>query len=223
MLMFHRALERLPRGSDHRITTEPYITADALDHPFVARTFELGFEPLLRNEVDFLKYPQLALSLEFLLVRFPTAHVIGLWRRPGDTFRSLVMKEFPLEMVVASGLKAVLLWNVYAYHLVQAKRRHPERVTLIEIDGFFGDPQAGARLFERIGRAPEMAVPVREAIDPALWGQRPSPSWRTYHAAMTFLCRALERRLGPQRRPLADQRRWLRELRDATDIGGGSE
>jgi hypothetical protein len=165
MLMFHRALERLPRGADHRITTEPYITRATLEHPFVARIFELGFEPLLKDEVDFLKYPQLALSLEFLLERFPRAHVIGLWRSPASTFRSLVTKEFPVEMRPASSVKAILLWSVYAHHLVAAKRHAPDRVTLVEIDGFFADPGAGAALLSRIGRPADSGVPVAEAID----------------------------------------------------------
>lgn len=218
MLMFHRALERLPRGADHRTTTEPYLTAETLEHPFVARTFELGFEPLLRDEVDFLKYPQLALSLDFLMERFPRSHAIGLWRSPASTFRSLVMKEFPVEMRPASGVKAVLLWSVYAHHLVAAKRAWPERVTLVEIESFFADPTSGPALLERIGRPGSAAVPVGEAIDQSLWGRRPSLPWRAYHAAMARLCRVIAHRMGAQRAPLADQRPWLRALRELTDI-----
>lgn len=219
MLMFHRALERLPRGADHRITTEPYLTQETLENPFVAHAFELAFEPLLRDEVDFLKYPQLALSLDFLLERFPAAHAVGLWRSPVSSFRSLVTKEFPVEMRPASSVKAVLLWSVYAHHLVAAKRRWPERVTLVEIDGFFADEAAGPALLARIGRPREAAVPIGEAIDRSLWGRRPSVGWRLYHALMATLCRAAASRLGPQRAPLADQRLWVRELRRLTDVG----
>lgn len=219
MLMFHRALERLPRGSDHRITTEPFLTRETLELPFAAHCFELGFAPLLRDEVDFIKYPQLALSLDFLLERFPNAHAIGLWRDPTATFRSLVTKEFPIEMRPASGVKAILLWSVYAYHLVRAKQRSPDRVTLVEIDGFFADPHAGPALLARIGRAGGASVPVAEAIDAGLWGRRPGLLWRGYHVAMATLCRALGSRLGAQRAALADQRHWLRELRRATDLG----
>ena len=219
MLMFHRSLERLPRGADHRITTEPFLTKETLEHPFVARTFELAFEPLLRDQVDFLKYPQLALSLDFLLDRFPAAHVIALWRNPVDSFRSMVTKEFPLEMIAAAPLKAVLLWNVYAHHLVGAKRDHPDRVTLVEVDGFFGNASAPSALFERLGRPGGASVPVTEAIDPVLWGRRSSLRWRAFHRTMAALCRALGARLGPQRAPLADQGFWLRELRRRTDLG----
>lgn len=223
MLMFHRALERLPRGADHRITREPYLTSDTLSHPFVARTFELAFEPVLRNEVDFIKYPQLALSLDFLLERFPNAHAIALWRNPRDAFRSLVTKEFPVEMAFAAPLKAVLLWNVYAYHLVAAKRSHPERVTLVEVDGFFTNAAAGLALLKRIGLPASSAVPIQDAIDLQLWFKRPNLRWRLYHALVEALCRALKGRMGPQRAPLADQREWLRELRKLTDLGTASE
>jgi hypothetical protein len=222
MLMFHRALERLPRAADHRITTEPYLTRETLEHPFVARCFELGFEPVLNDQVDFIKYPQLALSLEFLLERFPAAHVIGLWRNPRDSFRSLVTKEFPLEMIAASPLKAVLLWNVYAHHLCAAKRNHPGRVTLVEIDGFIANPAAGPALLQRIGRPAASAVPIWDAVDPKLWGRPTKLRWRVGHAVMATLARGLAGRLGPQRAPLADQRRWLHALERATDLGGAS-
>ena len=76
-------------------------------------------------------------------------------------------------------------------------------------------------MLERIGWPASSAVPVRDAIDPTLWGRRTSLRWRMAHAAMATLCRALEGRLGPQRAALADQRRWLRELRRETDFGGG--
>jgi hypothetical protein len=220
MLMFHRALERLPRGAEHRITTEPYLTKETLEHPFVASGFELAFEPVLRDEVDFIKYPQLALSLEFLLDRFPGCHVVGLWRNPRDTFRSLLTKEFPLEMIAGSPLKAVLLWSVYAHHLCSAKRSQPERVSLVEIDGFIADPAAGPALLERLGRPASSAVPIQDAIDPSLWGKPTKLGWRVAHAVMAMTSRALETRLGPQRSALADQRRWLRELGQLTDFGG---
>jgi hypothetical protein len=220
MLMFHRALERLPRGADHRITTEPYLTKETLEHPFVAHGFELAFEPVLRGEIDFIKYPQLALSLDFLLERFPDSHVVGLWRNPRDTFRSLLTKEFPLEMIAGAPLKAVLLWSLYAHHLCAAKRRHPERVSLVEIDGFIADPAAGPALLERIGRSAGSAVPIQDAIDPSLWQRRTKLRWRLAHGAMAMTSRALEARLGPQRSALADQRRWLRELLGLTDFGG---
>lgn len=219
MLMFHRALERLPRGADHRITTEPYLTKETLEQPFAATTFEIGFAPVLRAEVDFLKYPQLALSLDLLMERFPDAHVIGLWRNPASTFRSLVTKEFPVEMRPASSVKAILLWSVYAHHLVAAKRRLPERVTLVDIDGFLVAEGAGPALLERIGRPASAALPVGEAIDRSLWSAGASLPWRVHHALAATLCRALARRMGPQRAPLADQRPWLRQLRELTDVG----
>ena len=221
MLMFHRALERLPRGADHRITGEPFLTAEALQHPFVACSFELGFEPVLRDEVDFIKYPQLALSLDFLLERFPTAHVIGLWRNPRECFRSLLTKEFPVEMIAGAPLKAVLLWNVYAHHLTTAKRLHPERVTLVDIDAFVGDPAAGPALLGRIGRPAGDAVPIWDAIDPKLWGGRTAFRWRLAHGLIASVCRTFRGRLGPQRAALGDQRHWLRELRRLTDLPGG--
>lgn len=51
MPMSHRVLERPPRGGDYRIATEPHLTNETLEHPVVVHTFELAFQPVLRNEV----------------------------------------------------------------------------------------------------------------------------------------------------------------------------
>lgn len=219
LLLFHRALERLPRGADHRITREPYLSNALLDHPFLAKMFELAFEPVLQDRVEFLKYPQLALSLEFLLDQFPNASVVALWRNPLDTFRSLLTKEFPIEMIPASGLKAVLLWSVYAHHLLEARRRWPDRVTIVNVDGFFQDPASGPALMERMGRDRGDAVPIGEAIDLELWRNPTRFRWRAYHGAMSGLCRALGHRLGEERAYFADQRDWLLRLQRHTDLG----
>jgi hypothetical protein len=121
-------------------------------------------------------------------------------------------------MIAAAPIKAVLLWSVYAHHLCSAKASHPERVTLLGIDSFLANPALGPALLERIGRPASSAVSIWNAIDPRLWGSRASLRWRAGYVSVSFLCRALGGRLGPQRAPLADQRRWLRELRRVTDF-----
>lgn len=213
LLMFHKALEKLPRGADHRITLEPFLQTPVLDDPFIKALYQQAFQPALAGKVDFLKFPQLALSVDFLFEQFPGSHLIGLWRSPAAAFRSLVVNEFPNEMLPSSGIKAVLLWNLYAYHLVAARRDYPDQVSVIDIDAFIATPGLGPKLLERIGRRADQARPVREAIDPDFWKPRVNAAWRAYHAAMAWTCRLLGPRLGAERAPLADQRRWLRELR----------
>src|SRR6056297_1723634 len=53
ILMFHKALERLPRGADHAIRTEPFLESSLLDDPFIHTLFEAAFRPVLEGEVDF--------------------------------------------------------------------------------------------------------------------------------------------------------------------------
>lgn len=223
ILMFHKAMERTSRGADHAITAEPFLRSEQLEDPFVRRVYELAFEPVLNGKVDFVKFPQLALSVDFLFDQFPEAHVIAIWRDPSVTFRSLVRREFPREMIPASGVKAVLLWNIYAHHVVAAKRAHPDRVTVVEIDRFLADPRAGSRLLERIGRDPSEAVPVGTAIDAALWKREVPIAWRIYHGAMRRLCLAMRGRLGPDRAMLADERRWEEALRSVSAGPGASQ
>ena len=127
-------------------------------------------------------------------------------------------REFTLETRHTAGARAVLLWSVYARHMLEAKRARPERVTLVNIDHFFERPEAGERLLERIGRDPATAVPFAEAVDSKIWNRPLGIGWRFYHAATSWACRALATRMGPDRSPFADQRRWQRELRDQTDL-----
>ena len=217
ILMFHKSLECLPRGADRRITTEPMLTAHVLDDSFLAESFRLAFQPVLDRQLDFVKFPQLALSIDFLFERFPDIHVIGLWRDPAVSFRSLMTRELPKEMFPASGLKAIMLWNVYAYQLVNAKRARPDDVTLLDIDAFITQPGAGPAVAERIGHDASLAVPVAEAVDPALWRSGVPLGWRVYHHAMAWLCELAGLRSSESRKEVASQSRWLRELRNVTD------
>ena len=220
MLMFHKAIERLSRGADHAIKLEPFLRSELLQDPFIKETFALAFAPALRGEVDFVKFPQLALSIDFLLEQFPGARVLALWRDPVTSFRSLVRREFPREMLPAAGIKAILLWDLYAYHIERASQTYPRDVTVVHVDAFLRDPTAGTGLLARLGLDPSRAHPVEEIADLSSW-RRPVPlPWRAYHAAMRWTCRLLESRLGPERGVLADQGRWVRALADVSTPGG---
>ena len=54
-----------------------------------------------------------------------------------------------LEMRHTSGFRSVLLWSVYARHMLEAKRARPDRVSLVNVDRFFENPEAGAKLLEQ--------------------------------------------------------------------------
>jgi len=212
ILMFHKALERLPRGAEHAITTEPFLESAQLEDPFIRTVFEAAFAPVLRGEVDFIKFPQLALSIDFLIEQFPDAKVIGIWRDPLPTFRSLITKEFPAEMRPASGLKAIFFWNLYAHHLTRAKEAYPDAVRLVEIDAFLADPEVGRGLLAWLGRDPGKAAAISDAIDVSLWHRSIGIGWRAYHALMSWVARASAGRVRSDRRVLADQRAWRDRL-----------
>ena len=211
--MFHKALERLPRGADHSITTHPFLRREYLEDSFIDRMFQEAFQPILEGEVDFLKFPQLALSIDFVFDSFEGAHVVALWRDPRPVFRSLVRREFPKEMIPASGLKAILLWNMYAYHIVNAADRHRDRVTVLSIDDFLNWRGVEGQLLTRIGRPRAKFVPVEQGVDLSLWNGSTPLVWRAYCALMSSLCSLANRRLGVGRAVLANQSRWVRSLR----------
>jgi len=215
VLMFHKALERLPRGADHAIRVEPFLRTEYLEDPFIRQLFEASFRQVLDGTFRFLKFPQLGLSIDFLLEQFPGARVLGLWRDPAPTFRSLVTREFPPEMLPASGVKAVLLWSLYARHLVEAKARHPESVTVVEIDRLLQAADGGASLLKRIG-AGEDLVSIDQAVDKATWNRDVSLRWRAAHRLARLASRATARRLGSERADLVDQASWVERLRAAS-------
>lgn len=212
VLMFHKALERLPRGADHAIRLEPFLRSEYLQDPFIRLLFEAAFREVLDGSFQFLKFPQLALSMDFLFEQFPGAHVLGLWRDPATTFRSLMSREFPSEMLPASGVKAVLLWSIYARHIVEAKARRPEAVTVIDIDRLLDASDGGASLLARMGME-EGFVPVRQAVNEATWNRKVALRWRATHRLALLVGRAAARRLGSGRSELADQVAWVERLR----------
>jgi len=216
ILMFHKALERLPRGADHAISMEPFLRTEQLEDPFVRTCFDAAFEPLLSGALDFIKFPQLALSIDFLFEQLPNVHVIGLWRDPVPTFRSLITREFPAEMRPSSTVKSTLLWNLYAHHLVRAADTHGDRFTLISIDRFLAEPSMGPAILGRAGRNPDLAIPCEEVVDLALW-HRPVPlHWKVYHAFATRLSHLVARRFDDERRVLATQKDWVSRLERAS-------
>src|SRR5207237_1879560 len=116
VVMLLKSVESSSRGASYRITKDDLLSPDDLREPWLRAAFDLAFEPLRTGDVDFLKSPQLALCIPALFHEFPDGHVVALWRHPRTTFRSLVQNEFPWEMRLSSGVRAVLLWNVSAFH-----------------------------------------------------------------------------------------------------------
>jgi hypothetical protein len=216
ILMFHKALERLPRGADHAIRMEPFLESSVLDEPFVHTLFEAAFRPVLQGEVDFIKFPQLALSIDFILEQFPDSHVVGVWREPISTFRSLVQKEFPAEMRPASSIKSILLWNLYARHLCQAHARHPDRFTLVSIDDFLADRDQGKTILRRIGFDSSNAADPFEILDLRIWQRQIPLLWKAHHRFSKLVAKHVAIRLGGERAELASQDIWARRLRQAT-------
>jgi len=215
ILMFHKALERLPRGADHAIRMEPFLESPLLDDSFIRSIYEAAFRPVLRREVDFIKFPQLALSIDFLVEQFPDCRIVGIWRDPMTTFRSLVQKEFPVEMRPASSVKSILLWNLYAMHLCRAHSRHPDRFTLISIDDFLANPGSD-QLWTRIGVAPAAAIPPAEVLDLRMWKRRPSAAWKAHYQLARLVARRVADQFRDERSELADQRQWKNRLLHAT-------
>lgn len=215
--MFHRAVERVLRRTDQAIRLEPYLTESLLRDPYVRTMYEEAFAPVERDKVAFLKYPQLALSIEFLLSRYPTGHVIGVWRGPEATFRSLVKREFTRELALTSGVRSVLLWSLYAYHLVGAKSKYPERVTIVRIEDFFRRRELRQRLLRKLAIDPGAAE--AGGLDERRWVRRPSLAWQLYYRMAVLVAEAVLRFGDARRRELRNHKLWYARLCEVTDNG----
>ncbi|RPI47063.1 MAG: hypothetical protein EHM56_14995 [Chloroflexi bacterium] len=216
LLMFHKALERLPRGADHRITVQPFLQSSYLDDAFIRQMFCAAWEPVSSRSIDFLKFPQLALSTDFVLEQFDNVHVLALWRNPASTFRSLVTKELPREMVPASGLKAIMLWSMYAFQLVRGAQAHPQDVTVLSIDDLVEHDTSISPLLRRLGYEPGDENRLSGCISQGVWTRRVSSPWRLYFQAMRLAALASRRLLPADKASLADLAGWQRRIRAIT-------
>jgi len=187
LLMFHNAMERYPRGAMHRITEEPFLTPTLLDDEFTRKLYFLAFSPFQNENIDFIKYPQLVLSIDFLFDQYPDLYLIALWRNPAAVFRSLVKKEFPVEMWPSSGFKAILLQSVYAYHILKAHQHYPDRVTIYAIDDLINKRSDLGPDLRKLGYKIEGVHPITNKMDPAIWTKQVPFFWNLYFLGMRLL------------------------------------
>jgi hypothetical protein len=184
LLMFHKALERYPRGADHRITDMPFIQSTYLEDDFTFDIFTAATTPFRDDQVDFIKFPQLGLSIDFLFEQFQNLHIIALWRNPAAVFKSLIQKEFSKEMRPASGLKAILLQSVYGTHIRNAYQEHPGQVTVLAIDRVISRDQNLGPLLNRLGYDINTPCRLSQSMDNRLWTTKVSIFWSLYYQLM---------------------------------------
>jgi len=215
--MFNKAIERLPRGADYRITTEPFLKSDYLTDEFIATMFSSAWEPVLNRKVDFVKFPQLALAVDFLFEQFADIHVIALWRDPVRTFRSLILKEFGRTMIPASGLLAILLWNMYAYQLVEAKKKWSDSITVFNIDDLIENNKNVSPLLRQLGYDPVQEYTLSQCMQPGVWTDRVALPWRLYFQSMRLSLLAVKRWLPGEKQTLVNLAVWRNRLLDITE------
>ena len=200
LLMFHKAMERFPREATHHRadfvpTTDPFLEAAHLQQPFVESLFAEAFAPILSGKVDFLKFPQLALSLDALFETLGDVRVVAVWRDPTRAVLSLARKEFGRDVFPFRGLRSVLLWTTYAYHICRAKERHPDRVAVALVDRVVDGSTPVDRVLKPLGYD-ITAVPVSDVVDPHVWTKESSLADRLRVHALDRLVSASARPLG---------------------------
>ncbi len=187
LLMFHKALERYPRGADHRITDIPFLQSSYLEDEYTSQMFIAATAPFWDKDVDFLKFPQLALSIDFLFEQFQDIHIIALWRNPAAVFKSLVQKEFPLEMRPASGIKAILLQSVYGFHIKKAISSNPGKVSILSIDNLIEEDMDLEPFLKSFGYSIGKESRLSHSMNSGLWTKRVPIHWYLYFLIMRLV------------------------------------
>ena len=219
LLMFHKAMERFPRENGHHRadfvpTTDPFLKAEHLERPFVASMFDEAFAPVRSGEVDFLKYPQLALSVDALFETLGDIRVVAVWRDPTRAILSLARKEFGRDVFPFRGLRSVLLWTTYAYHVCRAAERHGDRVAVVQIDRVVDGSTPVDRILKPLGYDVR-SVPAPDVIEAGVWTGRSSATDRLKVRTLDRLATAAAARLGTPAE-LTGVDRWAQRLQAVT-------
>lgn len=217
LLIFHKGLEKLPRSSDYRITKEPYLKSEDLDDTFIREMFDLATFQIKNREVDFIKFPQLALSIDFLFEEFENIHILGVWRNPENVFRSLILKEFPRDMIPASGIRAIYLQSIYAYHLLEAHKKYNQRVTIVSIDDLHAEKWKIKSLLGFLGFKADADVALRDVLDKAIWTTKAAIPWKIYFHLMKWLVFLVSRLDRATLRDLGDLQAFQQKIQEIID------
>jgi len=181
LLVFHKALERYPRGSVHRITDEQYLNREAIQDPILSQLYNEAFYPFLIPDVDFIKYPQLALSMPFLVNEYPDLHILAVWRRPPAVYKSLIQKEFPVDMLPGSAVRSVLLQSVYAEHILRTHEKFSDRITVLYIDEIINQRGTLKKFLGDLGYSGIPDLPLSDTIQPDIWTKKVSSIWTLFY------------------------------------------
>ncbi len=220
LLVFHKGMEQFPREhsihrADYVATTEPFLKPEYLNQPFVRTLHEQAFAPLVNGEVDFLKFPQLALSVDYLFETLGDIRFVAVWRRPAASVRSMAAKEFGRDMTPFRTLRSVLLWNTYAAHVCRAKERHGDRVAVVNIDDVVDGTCTVGGLLRRWGY--DVTPPPMESVmEAGVWTPSRREGLGLGIGAVDRLTRLRPAQLGASP-DLTDLRAWERRLDAVTD------
>lgn len=212
LLVLHKALERYPRGSLHKITDEPFLSETAIQDPILSQLSTEAFKPFLDPEIDFIKYPQLALSMPFLCETYPDLHIIAIWRNPSSVFKSLIQKEFPPDMLPASAVRSILMQSVYADHIIRAQAAYPDRITILHIDSIISRNLDLSNVLGKLGYDVTGDKRLSDIIQPGIWTAKVSPLWMGFYLLTRFFIRVGQYLLAPEKRKFIEIAQYHRRL-----------
>lgn len=141
ILAFNKACEKF-RGNRYRLTDDPLYEEGLWECEEMQVFHEEVFKPLTDPKVDFIKVPDLCLAIDYILHHWPDVLILGVWRKPNVTMRSFYEREFGRFPQMKDRLYAIGVWNMFTRRLIDGKKKHGDRVHLVQLEEFSENPSS---------------------------------------------------------------------------------
>ncbi|PXA03676.1 hypothetical protein DDZ13_10295 [Coraliomargarita sinensis] len=192
ILLFNKACERL-RGKRDRLTEDSLLEESFLEICCMRKMFDDAYAVLRDPNIDFIKSPDLALALDFMIERFPGLKILGVWRKPDTAIESFYKREFGRIPSLENLYYSIGTWNMYAQRLVEFKKRYPSLIQIVSVDSSVNDASHICHAIEALG----FELKNKPSIEVALgkrWRTTSGTFWKTIP-----LWEKVFRYLGPER------------------------
>lgn len=148
LLAFTKACEKF-RGNRYRLTDDPLIEPGLWGCSEMSIFHDEVFKPLSDENIDFIKVPDLALSIEYVLDTWPDVLIVGVWRNPYPSMQSFYEREFGRYPSFKERFYAIGIWNMFIKRMCVAREGYGNRVKIVQLEQFVEDPSEFYRWVKR--------------------------------------------------------------------------
>lgn len=210
ILAFNKACEKF-RGNRYRLTDDPLYEEGLWGCKEMQVFHDAVFKPFTDPEIDFIKVPDLCMSIDYILHHWPDSLVLGVWRMPNVTMRSFYEREFGRFPQMKDRIYATGVWNMFTRRLLDAKKKHDDRVHLVQLEKFSENPSSLDTYLQR-----SLGVPEQVAAFPG-FSKKPRESAGILWALVPAILETLTRFLVPNQYRFFVTSKNLKEIKSVTE------